>query len=125
MFHPRVLVLVAPHGYATALATTLRAGDRYEVVVPNVMAGEEADAEDGAFDVVVTTLPVPRDLGRVIVSLPDTTAESVTVTVGDLEVPLPVTLTGPSFVDDIVAMVERYGWDADRAVHRSARRDEG
>ena len=107
MVRPRLLVLVTPHAYATALATAFRGGkdNRYDVVVPNVMAGEDVH-EDEVFNVVVTTLPVARGRGTVVVSLPGTAAERVTVTVGDLSVEVPV--SGSSFLEDVVALVERY-----------------
>ena len=106
MVRPRLLIVVTPHAYATALATAFRAGERYEVVVPNVMAGEDV-REDEVFNVVVTTLPVAKGRGTVIIALPGTAAECVTVTVGDLSVEVPV--SGSTFLEDVVALVERYG----------------
>jgi hypothetical protein len=49
----RVLILAAPHVYATALAVCLALDDTCEVVVPDIAAGEVPTC--GHYDVMVTT----------------------------------------------------------------------
>lgn len=104
MHRRRVLLVVTPHAYATALAASLDARGRYDVVVVNVMDGETEPR--AVFEVVVTNLPFERHVAPVVISLPEPPASEFTVTTSDLRVAVP--LDAAPLVEAIADLVERY-----------------
>ena len=102
----RVLVVVTPHAYATALAAGLAgADDDLDVAVTDVMAGEQPDV--GRVDVVVTNLPLADATTAVPVTieLPESPEEPFLVRGRDLTLAVPWRL-GTLF-DDVCDLVRR------------------
>ena len=90
--------------YATALAHQVRNRGGYDVDVPDLADAEWVPAEP--FDAVITSLPVPREWGDVIIELPDSFDAPVIVTVADVSAPVRVDPLAP--IDDVVSLLVRY-----------------
>ncbi|HEV2070794.1 MAG TPA: hypothetical protein VGR26_13460 [Acidimicrobiales bacterium] len=116
MRRPAVLVLAIPYLGATVLARLLEQRGRYDVVVPDLAAGEEAPSAN--FDAVLTTLPVPVDTAPVVIELPWNWDAPVLVTVDHVTVELEVTSADP--IGEVFDVLDRYVLEGDRsASHRS------
>ena len=113
---PVVLVVAIPYLGATVLARLLEQRGRYDVVVPDFAAGEEAPSAN--FDAVLTTLPVPVDSAPVVIELPWNWDAPVLVTVDDVTVELEVTSADP--IGEVLDVLDGYVLEGDRsACHRS------
>lgn len=113
---PVVLVVAIPYLGATVLARLLEQRGRYDVVVPDFAAGEEAPP--AKFDAVLTTVPVPVDTAPVVIELPWDWDAPVLVTVDDVTVELEVTSADP--MGEVFDVLDRYVRKSDRsASHRS------
>ena len=102
---PTVLVMAVPYVLATALASNLRGP--YNVVAPNLDAGEPAPSLRWDAIVTITGVPVPTDIMGVVIELPNTTFhEPVMVTVDERTTPVHVSAEYPML--DVVALLEHH-----------------
>jgi hypothetical protein len=102
---PTILVLVVPYVLATALASNIR--PLYDVVAPNLDAGETAPRL--RWDAVLTlgAAPSQEDLSALVIGLPDTSfKEPVTVTVNHRRTYVRVSEEHP--IEDVVALLRRH-----------------
>lgn len=105
LLRPTILVLAVPYVLATALASNIR--PLYDVVAPNLEAGEKA--EGVGWDAVVTLGAVAseEDLSELVIGLPDTSfKEPVTVTVNHRKTYVRVSQDHP--IEDIVAILRHH-----------------
>lgn len=108
---PVVLVVAIPYLGATVLARLLEQRGRYDVVVPDFAAGEEAPS--ARFDAVLTTLPVPVDSAPVVIELPWNWDDPVLVTVNDVTVELEVTSADP--IGEVLDVLDGYVLEGERS----------
>ncbi|HEV2068174.1 MAG TPA: hypothetical protein VGR26_00100 [Acidimicrobiales bacterium] len=108
---PVVLVVAIPYLGATVLARLLEQRDRYDVVVPDFAAGEEAPSAN--FDAVLTTLPVPVDSAPVVIELPWNWDAPVLVTVDDVTEELEATSADP--IGEVFDVLDRYVLEGGRS----------
>lgn len=102
---PTILVMAVPYVLATALAFNLR--DRYNVVAPNLDAGETAPSRRWDAVLSLADVPVPKDTSGVVIELPNTTFhEPVMVTVDERTTPVHVSAEYPML--DVVALLEHH-----------------
>jgi hypothetical protein len=99
---PVVLVVAIPYVGATALAHLLAQRGRYDVVVPDFAAGEEAPALH--FDAVLATLPAGDYGARVVVELPWNWEAPVLVTVDALTEE--VATSGPDPIGEVLDVLD-------------------
>ncbi len=103
MSRPVVLVVASPYVDATVLGRLLEERGRYEVVVPDLGAGEEVPPVH--FDAVLTTLPVPDAAAPVVIELPWSWETPVRVRVHDVKRELQMTGSDP--IADVLELLER------------------
>ena len=102
---PTVLVMAVPYVLATALEFNLRG--RYNVVAPNLDAGEPPPSMRWDAVVSIAGVPVPKDISGVVIELPNTTFhEPVMVTVDERTIPVYVSAEYPML--DVVALLEHH-----------------
>ena len=102
---PTILVMAVPYVLATALAFNLRGG--YNVVAPNLDAGEPAPSTRCDAVIRIASVPIPKDISGVVIELPNTTfREPVMVTVDERTTPVHVSAEYPML--DVVALLERH-----------------
>ena len=102
---PTVLVLAVPYVLATALAFNLQG--RYNVVAPNLEAGETAPSRRWDAVLSLADVPVPKDISGVVIELPNTTFhEPVMVRVDERTTPVHVSAEYPML--DVVALLEHH-----------------
>ncbi len=111
-----MLVVAIPYVGATALAHLLEQRHRYEIIVPDFAAGEEAPSTH--FDAVVTTLPVPDYTAKVIIELPWNWKSPVLVTINDVTEELEV--TGPDAIGEVFDLLDQYLLENHECGHRSS-----
>lgn len=99
---PTVLVVATPYVLATALAFALTARGRFDVVAPDLRAGELMRAT--GWDVVVRTAPDEENRGGIAVQLPTSFKRPVLVTMDETTVPVMVSTAHP--VADLIALLE-------------------
>jgi hypothetical protein len=105
LLRPTILVLAVPYVAATALASNFR--PLYEVVAPNLEAGETAP--ELRWDAVLTLGAVEseEDLSGLVIGLPDTSfKEPVTVTVNHRKTYVRVSEEHP--IEDVVALLRHH-----------------
>lgn len=100
---PVVLVVASPYVGATVLARLLEERDRYDVVVPDVGAGEEVPSVH--FDAVLTTLPLPDYSAPVVIELPWNWETPVQLTVNDVKQELQ--MSGADAITEVLALLDR------------------
>ena len=102
---PTVLVMAVPYVLATALAFNLRG--RYNVVAPNLDAGETAPSRRWDAVLSVADVPVPEDISGVVIELPTTTFhEPMMVRMAERTTPVQVSAEYP--ILDFVALLEHH-----------------
>jgi hypothetical protein len=102
---PTILVVAVPYVLATALACKLQA--LYNVVAPNVGAGESAPSMRWDAVLTLATVAIRKDISGLIIELPNTSFdEPVMVTVNERTTPVRVTPAHP--IDDVVALLEHH-----------------
>lgn len=102
---PTILVMVAPYVVATALAFRLRT--HYNVVAPNLDAGETVPPRPWDAVLAFTAGPIPRNMSRLIVELPNTSFDDpIMVTLNQQTSPVQVTRSHP--IDDVVALLQHH-----------------
>jgi hypothetical protein len=87
------LVLATPHLLATAIAACLEHTGDFTVVVPRLDDDDWRPVE--SYPVVITSMPVPKDCGDLIIELPASFTAPVLVTIGDITAPITVPLEDP------------------------------
>lgn len=99
---PTILVMAVPYVLATALATNLQT--LYNVVAPNLDAGETAPSMRWDAVLAVAAVAIRKDISRVVIELPGSSFdEPVMVTANDCTTP--VQLTRAHVMDDVVALL--------------------
>ncbi len=103
---PTILVMVVPYVLATAMETNLRG--RYNVVAPNLDAGETVPSMRSDAVLTIAGVPIREDIDTdVIIQLPNTSFEDpVMVTVNDHTAQVHVTLEHP--MHDVEALLEQH-----------------
>lgn len=100
-----ILVMAVPYVLATALAFNLRA--RYNVVAPDLDAGETVPSKQWDGVLSLAGVPIPTGISRLVIELPDTSFdEPVMVTVNDRTTPVHV--TGARAIQEVVALLEHH-----------------
>lgn len=99
MTRPAVLVLAVPHDHAVEIGDALRARDAYEVVVPDIAAGEAPPA-DRHFEGLISTMAVPGHVADVVIELPHGLDRPLTVTTGGISVWMAASVDHP--IDDAI-----------------------
>lgn len=105
VLRPTILVLAVPYVLATSLASNIRS--IYDVVAPNLDAGETAQGL--RWDAVLTLGAVEGEevLSELVIGLPDTSfKEPVTVTVNHRRTYVRVSVEHP--IEDIVALLRHH-----------------
>lgn len=105
VLRPTILVLAVPYVLATSLASNIRS--LYDVVAPNLDAGETAQGL--RWDAVLTMGAVESkdDLSELVIGLPDTSfKEPVTVTANHQRTYVRVNEEHP--IEDVVALLRQY-----------------
>ncbi len=104
VLRPTILVLAVPYVLATSLASNIR--PLYDVVAPNLDAGETAQGL--RWDAVLTMgVESKDDLSELVIGLPDTSfKEPVTVTVNHRRTYVRVNEEHP--IEDVVALLRQY-----------------
>lgn len=98
-----MLVVGSPYVGATVLGRLLGELDLYDVVVPDIGAGEEVPSIH--FDAVLTTLPVPDHSARVVIELPWDWETPVQLTVDQVKRELQI--SGPDPIAEVLALLHR------------------
>lgn len=103
---PTILVMVVPYVLATAMEANLRG--RYNVVAPDLDAGEAVPSMRSDAVLTIAGIPISEDIDTdVIIELPNTSFEDpVIVTVNDRTAQVHVTLEHP--MHDVEALLEQY-----------------
>ena len=105
VLRPTVLILAVPYVLATSLASNIR--PLYDVVAPNLDAGETAQGME--WDAVLTLGAVESDenLSELVIGLPDISfKEPVTVTVNQRRTYVRVSEEHP--IEDVVALLRHH-----------------
>ena len=100
---PVVLVVASPYAGATALSRLLSQQDRYDVVVPDIGAGEEVPSIH--FDAVLATLRVPAYTAPVVIELPWSWDAPVQLTVNGVK--QDVQVSGDDAMTEVLALLDR------------------
>ncbi|HEV2809434.1 MAG TPA: hypothetical protein VGV93_03430 [Acidimicrobiales bacterium] len=103
---PTILVMVVPYVLATAMEAILRG--RYNVVAPDLDAGEAVPSMRSDAVLTIAGVPIRGDIDTdVIIELPETSFEDpVIVTVNDRTAEVHVTLEHP--MQDVEALLEQH-----------------
>ena len=102
---PTILVMAVPYVLATALAFDL--GEAYNVVAPNLAAGETAPSMRWDAVLSFADVSIPKDISGLFIELPTTSfKDPVMVTVNDSTTP--VHLTGEYPILKLVALLEHH-----------------
>ena len=103
---PTILVMVVPYVLATAMEAILRG--RYNVVAPDLDAGEAVPSMRSDAVLTIAGVPIHEDIDTdVIIELPNTSFEDpVIVTVNDRTAQVHVTLEHP--MHDVEALLEQH-----------------
>ena len=102
---PTILVMAVPYVLATALAFDL--GERYNVVAPNLAAGETAPSVRWDAVLRFADVSIPKDFSGLVIELPITSfKDPVMVTVKDNTTPVHLTSKNPML--EVVALLEHH-----------------
>lgn len=100
-----ILVMAVPYVLATALAFNLRG--RYNVVAPDLDAGETVPSKQWDAVLSLAGVPIPTGISRLVIELPDTSFdEPVMVRVDDRTTPVHVMGARP--IQEVVALLEHH-----------------
>ena len=102
---PTILVMAVPYVLATALAFDL--GEGYNVVAPNLAAGETAPSMRWDAVLSFADVSIPEDFSGLVIELPTTSfKDPVMVTFKDNTTP--VHLPGQYPIREVVALLEHH-----------------
>ena len=99
---PSIAVIAFPYLYTSVLARAVQRRGAYRVDAPDLVSGDWAPANP--YDVVITSLPIPREWGRAVICLPEDFADPLSVSVGDVTVEVDVDEEHP--LEDLLEVVD-------------------